>query len=43
MVVEGMEDERGYVLVDFSPEEIHIRAVNAETGEILDDFTMRHS
>lgn len=40
---EGLEHEPGYVLFDFTPEEIAISARSAETGEEIDAATLRRS
>ena len=42
MAAEGIEHDRGFILLDATPEELRIRAVNADTGEIVDDFVLRH-
>ena len=41
MAAEGLEKNRGFVLADFSREEFRFRSVNADTGEIVDDFVLR--
>ena len=40
---EGLDHEPGYVLFDFTPEEITLSARSAETGEEIDAVTLRRS
>lgn len=40
MAAEALEQDRGYLLVDFTPEQIRVRAVNAVTGETADEFVL---
>ena len=41
MAAESLEAARGFVLADFSPEALRLRAVNADTGEIVDETVLR--
>ncbi|MBR6114538.1 MAG: metallophosphoesterase [Oscillospiraceae bacterium] len=43
MAAEALERAPGFVLADFSREEIRFRVVNVQTGEQVDEFTLRRA
>ena len=43
VVAEGLEQEPGFVMFDFTPEEISLSARNGSTGEEIDAVTLRRA